>query len=319
MMGRRMGTGVVLAALVAVALSGATTSSGATGTDELYVSDWSGGTIEKVDTGAGTVGPPIPVGQGVVDIAITPDGHTAYTVSAIGDAVVPVDLETPVVGPTIAVTCPTSIAIVPGGAKAYVTQWCETTVTPIDLTTNTAGTPIEVGPAPFDVAITPDGSTAYVTTGGSQAAQDALVPIEVDSDTVGAAIPIGSAENLGSVVITPDGSTAFVAREDVDTVVPVDLATRTAGTPIDVAADPVALALTPNGATLFVAHYQRVPNGLGGDEAHDVTPIDVATRTALARNEARSSASISQNLPSLRRRAIASDNSTTMMITASMR
>ena len=38
----------------------------------------------------------------------------------------------------------------------------DNTVTPIDTATGTAGSPITVGSNPIAVAITPDGSTAYV-------------------------------------------------------------------------------------------------------------------------------------------------------------
>jgi DNA-binding beta-propeller fold protein YncE len=282
MMGRRTGSGLVRAAVVAAVLSGATASSGATSSVELYVSDVSGGTIERVDPSEGTVGPGIPVSQGVLDIDITPDVRTAYAVSGLMNTVVPVDLETSTADAPISLTCGTQMAIVPGRQKAYVTQACGTTVTPLDLSTNTPGTPIEVGPAPFGVAVTPDGSTAYVATGGGQVGStDALVPIDVDTDTPGIPIPIGTEGEPRSVVITPDGSTAFVAMEQDDAVVPVDLIAGTAETPIAVSINPVWLALTPDASTLFVTHNSLVPNGLGGPDPTDVTPIDVSSRTAL--------------------------------------
>lgn len=279
-MGRRTGSAMLVAAVVVAVLSGATASTGATGSEELYVSDWSGGTIERVDTGSGTVGPAIAVGQGIVDVAITADGRTAYTVSAIGNAVVPVDLETSAAGTPIPVPCATNVAIVPGRQKAYVTQYCRTTVTPIDLSTNTAGTPITVGPGAFGVAADPAGDTVYVSAGGSGLG-DALIPVDVASDTAGAPISLGSSGDPASVVVTPDGATAFVAMERNDSVIPVDLAAGAAGSPIAVSTNPVGLALTPDGTRLFVTHYQRGPGGLGDPTPHDVTPIDVASRTAL--------------------------------------
>lgn len=170
----------------------------------------------------------------------------------------------------------------PGRQKAYVTQGCGTTVTPLDLLTNTAGAPIDVGSAPFGVAITPDGTIAYVATGtGAIGSPDALVPIDVDSDTAGTPVPIGTEGDARSVVITPDGSTAFVALERNDTVVPVDLTTGSTEPPIPVSTDPAWLALTPDASTLFVTHVSNGPNGLGGPTPENVTPIEVASRTAL--------------------------------------
>ena len=56
-------------------------------------------------------------------IAITPDGRTAYVVSACG---------------------------------------CAPVVTPVATATNTPGKPIKIGGSPWAIAITPDGKTAYV-------------------------------------------------------------------------------------------------------------------------------------------------------------
>ena len=51
---------------------------------------------------------------------------------------------------------------------AYLTQQAPTaTVTPVDLATNTVGAPIPiVGGDPFDIAINPAGTLAYVTNAG---------------------------------------------------------------------------------------------------------------------------------------------------------
>jgi DNA-binding beta-propeller fold protein YncE len=281
-MGRRAGSGAVIAALVAAVLTGATASSGATGSVELYVSDVAGGTIERVDPSDGTVGPGIPVPQGPFDIDITPNGRTTYTVSGFSNAVVPVDLETSTVDATIPLTCGTQMAIVPGRQKAYVTQGCGTTVTPLDLFTNTPGMPIEVGTRPFGIAVTADGTTAYVATGGNTpTSPNALVPIDVDTDTAGSPIPLGQGGDAIGVAVSPDNSTAFVAMEGNDTVVPVDLVAGAAGTPIQVPPHPAWLALTPDASTLLVTHVALGPTGLGEPAPANVTPIDVATRTVL--------------------------------------
>ena len=272
---------VLLAAVLAVALASVRSSGGATTPAQLVVSDVNGVAIALVDASAGTVGAPIPVAQFPTDVAVTADGRTAYVTGGYAGVVVPVDLETSTAGTAIPLSCASNIALVPGRQKAYVTQGCDSTVTPIDLSTNSAGNPITVGPSPWGVAVAPGGDTVYVTTGYGST-PDALVPIDVDSDLPGAPIPLGSDGDPADVAVTPDGATAFVAMERADTVVPVDLVTGTAGTPIAVSTNPAGLALTPDGTTLFVTHSQlRAPNGLGDPIPHDVTPIDVATRTAL--------------------------------------
>ena len=56
------------------------------------------------------------------------------------------------------------------------------------MATNTPGTPIPVGTGPREVAITPDGATAYVTNDGS----GTVTPINVATNTLGTLIPIAS-------------------------------------------------------------------------------------------------------------------------------
>lgn len=285
---RRRVLGILTAAVAFVgALAGAAGSSGATGAVDLYVGDWAGGAIAHLDPSTGTIGPPISVGQGIIDVAISADGWMAY-VTGVPFGLVPVMLETSTAGTAIPMSCATNIAIVPGREKAYVTQSCGTTVVPVDLATNTPGTPIQVGPSPWDVAIAPDGETAYVTTGdGALTTPDALVPIDVATDTAGTPIPLGTGGSAAGVAITPDGGTAFVAEELQGVVTPVDLVTRIVGAPIPVPAHPLGLVLTPDGSRLFVTHYSLFPSpspspspGAEPPPA-DVTPIDVASRTAL--------------------------------------
>jgi len=61
------------------------------------------------------------------------------------------------------------------------------TVVPIATATNTAGTPIPVGRAPSAIAITPDGTTAYVANFLS----GTVTPIDIATNTAGAPIPVG--------------------------------------------------------------------------------------------------------------------------------
>ena len=49
-----------------------------------------------------------------------------------------------------------------GPVTVYVANAADGTVTPIRAASNTAGQPIRVGPGPAQIAISPDGQTAYV-------------------------------------------------------------------------------------------------------------------------------------------------------------
>jgi YVTN family beta-propeller protein/autotransporter-associated beta strand protein len=162
------------------------------------------------------------------------------------------------------------IAVGPGEAVAvrgdesvvYVTNTSNGTVTPLDTATNTAGTPIQVGPNPFGIAITPNGKTVYVATVetiGFPGAEGFVTPINTATNTAGAQIPVGP--NPRGLAMSSDGKTLYVANliltgEDFGAVTPIDTATNTAGTPIAVGAgnQPFSLAITPNGKTVYVAN-----------------------------------------------------------------
>ncbi len=88
--------------------------------------------------------------------------------------------------------------------RAYVTNQLDNTVSVIDTATNTggvAGTGIPVC-CPLGVAITPDGTRAYVTENISE-----VSVIDTATNTVVASIP---AANPQEVAITPDGTRAYV-------------------------------------------------------------------------------------------------------------
>ncbi|CAM3679376.1 YncE family protein [Paenibacillus lactis] len=77
----------------------------------------------------------------------------------------------------------------------------------IDTALNLVIATIPVGPNPTDIAITPDGSRAYVTIGGN----DTVVIIHIAMNTVIApTIPVG--DGPSGIAITPDGTRAYVTN-----------------------------------------------------------------------------------------------------------
>jgi YVTN family beta-propeller protein len=150
---------------------------------------------------------------------------------------------------------------------AYVAGAGLGTVTPIRTATNTALPPVNAGGNPDFIAITPDGTTAYVANYVYQLGT--VTPIRTATST--ALSPIKTGRSPAAIAITPDGTTAYVANFDSGTVTPIRTATNTALPPIKVGRDPVNIVITPNGRTAYV-----VNNGSG-----TVTPIRTATNTAL--------------------------------------
>jgi DNA-binding beta-propeller fold protein YncE len=228
-----------------------------------YVTTWTG-TITPINTATNTPGKPIPVVGG---IAITPDGKTAYVTTDSG--VTPINTATGTLGKPINIGGGASerIVITPDGKTAYVTTVnikrcqenyrCPYTVTPISTATGTPGKPIHVGfsSAYFffsgQIAITPDGKTAYVASQNGcrifEPCTYTVTPISTATNTPGKPIPVGGFGPYwfgGQIVITPDGKTAYVNTGS--GVTPISTATNTPGNPIHVPGGATGgIAITP--------------------------------------------------------------------------
>jgi YVTN family beta-propeller protein len=284
------------------------TSSITLGPTTAYVANEGDQTVTPINTETNIAGTPI---SGVVfpwDIAIAPNGKSAYTTDLVGTSVTPINLVTGTAGTPINVGTGGlgGIAITPNGATAYVVNNTNSTVTPINTATNTAGTPIPVGSHPVSIAIAPNGVIAYVvsnssdtvtpintatntaltqipagnnaysiaiTPDGSTAYVDDLgssvTPINLATDQDEPAISVSTTTSFSDIAITPNGASAYVTNNTTDAVTPINLTTATLGAPIVVPDQPLGIAITPNGATAYVACTT--------DSAGSVTPINLAT------------------------------------------
>jgi LPXTG-motif cell wall-anchored protein len=99
------------------------------------------------------------------------------------------------------------------------------------------------------IAMSPDGSKAYVSLGGGQ-----VKPFYPATRTFGPAISLGTS-GIGQIVFTPNGALAYaaVANNGSGTAVKViDVATDSVVTSIPVGTGPSGLAITPDGLKVFV-------------------------------------------------------------------
>ena len=238
-------------AAAVTAQAGTTTSSSWTA----YASG--GGRVTPINTATNAVGAPITVGESSGAIAVTPDARTVYVATDRG--VVPVDTATRTPGAAIPVSA-SSLAITPNGATVYATTPAGTLV-PIFTATKRAGTPIPIGARAAAVAITPDGSKAYVV---GDFDPGTVVPVDLRTRTTGSPIVVGNVPR--GIAITPNGRTAWVTNTG--QVWPIDIATNRAGTPINVGDLLFNIAISPNGNVAYVT-----------DDRHaEVTRIDLTTR-----------------------------------------
>lgn len=129
---------------------------------------------------------------------------------------------------------------------------------------------------PLGIAITPNGSFAYVTN----SLGDTVSPINLATSpaTVDAPIHVGSGP--AAIAIAPNGRFAYVTNFNSDTVTPIDLATTpaTAGRPIAVGAGPWSIAVSPDGNYVCVSNSETNSVSLIATATGAVSTIQVGGR-----------------------------------------
>ena len=108
--------------------------------------------------------------------------------------------------------------------------------------------PITIGARPTGVAITPDGTHAYVTN----VIDGTVSVITTATGVVSAPITVGKAP-VG-VAITPDGKHVYVTNNADGTVSVITTATGAVSPPITVGNGPDGIAVTPDGKHVYVAN-----------------------------------------------------------------
>jgi DNA-binding beta-propeller fold protein YncE len=221
--------------------------------------------------------------------------RTAYVANS-PDTVVPVSLATNAVGKPIKVPVntltglgPTTVSATPDGRTVYAVGFTEAgaAVTPIDTTTNTAGRTITLPDTePIDIAIDPNGKTAYL------AGEGGVFPINIATNRAGREIKIPA--RCWTMAFTPDGKMLYVLDDPGGsigyqslTVTPIRTATNTALAPIKLLPVPnlrfgpgpygFDIAITPGGTTAYIVAGDQQ----GRPYFSSVIPIDLATNKAL--------------------------------------
>jgi YVTN family beta-propeller protein len=118
---------------------------------------------------------------------------------------------------------------------------------------------------PEDVAVSPDGNTVYVTN----TVQGLVDVISAANNRVTGAIKVGQLP--WQLVISSDGSTIYVADGDSDAVSVISTASDTVTATISDPGDPVSVGLTPDGSELWV----------GGLTSGIVTVFDTSNNTSV--------------------------------------
>lgn len=222
-------------------------------------------------------------------VAVTPDGSRAYVTDSFTSVWVVDTGSNSVIAKIAAGSGPKAIAITPDGKSAYVTSItcaapsCPATPPPqasvevIDTSSNSLTATITIGNLPTvqtpgvslsGIAISPDGTRAYVSNGqGNQ-----LWAIDTASHQVVATIPT-TVLGFAGVSINPDGSRLYAASIGNPSVVDV-IDTKADAVVASIALPgsdvPTGIAVTPDGTHAYVT----------GETGH-VWVIDTATNATL--------------------------------------
>ena len=168
-------------------------------------------------------------------------------------------------GPVSSATATTTSSTVTVGIVPLENAAAVSEVTLLSGLVRTSASSHPVG-QPSAVAVTPDGTTAYVT----DLDYDEVTPINTSTLTPGT--PIKVCVYPAAIAITPDGTTAWVVCEGSGSgtaaLQPIDLSTGVAGTPLSFGGEPSYITISPDGATAYVGLFSGA-----------VYPVDIAAAT----------------------------------------
>ncbi|MEV4352122.1 CARDB domain-containing protein [Actinoplanes sp. NPDC049596] len=205
------------------------------------------GAVNVVDTADGTVVGTFAGGAGPLNIAVAPNGKTAYVSQFSTNLLSKIDLTTNTVVKTITVGLgPRHAEFYNDGQKLYVANSSASTVSVIDTATDAVIKTIPVGNDPMGVWIAPTGF-AYVPNFGS----DTVSVIDTSTDAVIKAIPV---VDPYAAAIKPDSSRVYVTSYSGGQVTMIKTSTLAVEGQF---ADPTpgyTAAISPDGAHLYIGH-----------------------------------------------------------------
>lgn len=149
---------------------------------------------------------------------------------------------------------PVGIALSPDGRLAYTTNTNNpgSTVTVIDIVEGTVVAQIRSSYGPEHIALSADGSIAYVSSGGSAT----VTVIDTVNATSVASIAVDSA---GDLALSPDGASVYVVSQLSDSISRIDTATNAV-------ADIISVGFGPNSIAIGNVHLQAPATPAIGDQ-----------------------------------------------------
>jgi YVTN family beta-propeller protein len=164
-------------------------------------------------------------------------------------------------------------AFSPDGQHTYLTNYDPYFGSPQVLDLNGSTIPLPGYSTVYSIAVTPDGTHAYVPYSFVYAT--AVAVLDTVAATVIQNIPIGPTVFLPTVTqvaLTPDGKYAYVAIQQSNSVALIDTASNAIVKTIIVGTSPGGVAVTPDGAHVYVSNH----------DSNSVSVIDASSNTVTA-------------------------------------
>ncbi|MBI1818454.1 MAG: YncE family protein [Deltaproteobacteria bacterium] len=208
-------------------------------------------------------------------LALTPDSARAFVTNLFAVKLTTVDLAINAVDSPIQLFASLTrggfgrVSVSPDGTAAYVVNGANQAMAVVDtVTPDTASLMMDM--QPVDVAVAPDGRTAYVAGCKNFCATGTVEVLDTTSRLVTTSFAVGPKPYR--IVLSPDGKRAYTTNLGGPSVSVIDLATNQVTATVPVPIEPTGLALSRDGARIYVASQM----------AGTITVIDASTNSVQA-------------------------------------
>jgi YVTN family beta-propeller protein len=209
----------------------------------LYIANEDTAELTIVDTAKGEVVKTVTVGQEPEGVALSPDGKLAFVTSETNNRVDVVDTATSTMLGSIDVGArPRAIAVSRDGQRGVVTLEDAASVVLVDPAHRKALKTVKLpgdNVRPMGVVLSPDGKTAYVTTGRGKKL------FALDAETCGELWSVEVGDRPWGVAVSPDGAKVYTANGSSNDVSVIDVETHQVSSRIPVPGRPWGLAIKP--------------------------------------------------------------------------
>ncbi|MEQ1593566.1 MAG: beta-propeller fold lactonase family protein [Casimicrobium sp.] len=226
-----------------------------------YIPNQTRSSVSVVDVSTGMIVAIVPVGAAPIGVAVAPGGGLVYVAEHNSNSVAVISTNTNTVLAQISAgTKPMGVAVSPDGSRLYVTNfltatasgggsvWVDGTLTVVDAFARTVLTTVAVGPNPYGVAVSPDGSRVFVANSGA----GTVSVVDAASNTVTSTIAVGA--NPVGVAASPDGQRVYVANSGTGSVSVIEVATLTVSSTTPVGGHAMGVAVTDDSTRVVVSN-----------------------------------------------------------------